>query len=113
MSNARVTRAADVPAEPSRRPGIRHRRLLGPESPSHHVVLVEADPGATVELHGITTNETLYVLEGRFELLLPEGDRPLLPGDLAHFPSGTTHGLVCRAGPGRFLAIFAPPKPGA
>ncbi len=108
--NARITRSADVPAEPSRRHGIRHRRLLGAESPSHHVVLVEAEAGATVELHEIGTNETLYVLEGRFELVLPEGPRPLGPGDLAHFPRGTSHGLVCRAGPGRFLAIFAPPK---
>lgn len=109
-ANARVTRSADVPAEPSRRRGIRHRRLLGADSPSHHVVLVEADAGATVELHEISTNETLYILEGGFELLLPEGPRVLEPGDLAHFPSGTTHGLVCRRGPGRFLAIFAPPK---
>lgn len=105
-------RAAEGRFLPTRRPGLRERRLLGPaDSPHQNLVMVEADEGAEVELHPVPNSESFVVLEGE---LLVHGDgyrERLGPGDVCHFPPGHSHGVRVTAAPARFLVVFAPARP--
>jgi len=105
-----VRKSSQLTPQPTRRQGIRERRLLFPkDSPQQNIVLIDADEGAKVEIHEITTSESIYVLMGSFEVTFEEsGSKHLGPGDLCHFRAGTSHGLCCIQGPGQFLAVFAP-----
>lgn len=71
-------------------------------------MLIDAEPGAAVELHPVRNSESFFVLEGRLEIF-GEGFREELgPGDLCHFPPALAHGVQILTGPARFLVIFAP-----
>ena len=95
----------------TKRKGVRERRLLTQGECSYqNIVLIDIDAGAEVELHPYPTSETIYVLQGEIEILLPESTECIESGDLYHFPPGATHGLRCLKGPGQFLIIFAPPR---
>jgi quercetin dioxygenase-like cupin family protein len=96
--------------QPTRRRGIKERRLLTPEdSPYQNVALIDAEHGAEVEIHPIATSESIFVLRGAFEVVLPDSTQPIRAGDIFYFPPKTIHGLRCADGPGQFLVIFAPP----
>lgn len=104
-----VTKSACKPWRPTRRVGIREKRLLTIEqSPHQNLVLVEMRPSAEVELHQIRYSESIFVIEGRYEVVTHKTTETLGPGDLCHFPPDSFHGLRCIQGPGRFLAVFAP-----
>lgn len=105
-----ITRNAAQAWRETRRPGIREKRLLGVEqSRNQNLVLVETDARAEVEQHEVRTSESIFVIEGHYEVVTQNTVERLGPGDCCHFPPGSSHGLRCLEGPGRFLAIFAPP----
>jgi quercetin dioxygenase-like cupin family protein len=97
-------------SQPTRRRGIKERRLLAPEdSPYQNVAIIDTEPGAEVEIHPISTSESIFVLRGTFEVVLPDSTQTIRAGDIYYFPPKTLHGLRCTDGPGQFLVIFAPP----
>lgn len=112
MSNDRpiFRNANDMNWQPTKRDGIEEKRLITPEdSPYLNVILIKAKQGAEVELHQIHTSESIYVLEGTFEVILPDGNnKSLKPREICYFPPNTSHGLKCIKGPGQFIVIFAP-----
>jgi quercetin dioxygenase-like cupin family protein len=111
MKNALIRLRSEASPKPSRRPGLAETILLGVEDcRTHNVVLVTVEAGSEVEVHEVSTHETLYVLSGAYELVLAEGNRNLGPGDLAYFEPGSAHGLACTSGPGQIVIIFAPPR---
>ena len=106
-----VCRAADRLLEPLRHRGMRQRRLLTEnDSAAQNVILVESEMGAEVEMHEIHTSESIFVLEGTFDLLLADRTERLGANDLAHCEAGSLHGLRCTDGPGRCLVVFAPSR---
>jgi quercetin dioxygenase-like cupin family protein len=95
----------------TRRGGIKERRLLLPEdSPHQNVIIVDAEQDAEVEFHQISTSESIFVLEGTFEVILSDSTQTLEAGDICYFLPKTSHGLRCTDGPGQFLVIFAPAR---
>lgn len=106
-----IRRFRAVDWTPSRREGIREKRLLCPEdSPHQNLVLVEADDGAEVELHPFEKSESFVVLAGLLEIRAEGFAERIGPGDVCHFPPGAVHGLRVVLGPARFLAVFAPAR---
>lgn len=104
-----LKKSSVLTSQQSRRRGIKERRLLTPEdSPYQNVVLIDAEHGAEVEVHQIATSESLFVLRGTFEVVLPDSTQTIRAGDICYFPPKTSHGLRCADGPGQFLVIFAP-----
>lgn len=96
--------------EPTRRSGIKERRLLAAEdSPYQNIAIMDAEHGAEVEVHRVATSESIFVLRGTFEVVLPDSTQSISAGDVCYFPPQTLHGLRCAQGPGQFLVIFAPP----
>lgn len=73
-----------------------------------NVVLIDAEPGATVELHPVSNSESFFVLEGRLEIFGENFREQLGPGDFCHFSPDMTHGVKITEGPARFLVTFAP-----
>jgi uncharacterized cupin superfamily protein len=73
--------------------GVRAARLLDRSRRPRLVSATwELDPGASsphYHLHH-ATEELLVLLAGRATLRTPEGERPLEPGDVVHFPAGAT-----------------------
>jgi oxalate decarboxylase/phosphoglucose isomerase-like protein (cupin superfamily) len=54
-------------------------------------------------------SETIYVIEGRFEIAVTGTRRVLGPGDVAHVPRGVEHsGAALGDRPGRRVLVFAP-----
>ncbi|KOF07232.1 hypothetical protein AC739_19545, partial [Planococcus glaciei] len=93
----------------SRREGLKERLLLSQRESCHqNVVLVDIEQDAEVELHQIQNSESIFVLKGIFEVILQDSTQRIEPGDLYYFPPHTSHGLICKEGPGQFLAIFSP-----
>lgn len=110
MINAIIKRESQGRYQSASRPGLSALPLITKaETDSQNLVLMQMAEGAEVELHKVKTHESLFVLEGRFTLVLPEGDQPLKQGDVAYFPDQSEHGLKCETGPGKFLLVFAPP----
>ena len=100
----------DLPSNPTRRDGISEKRLLSAQDSSfQNIVHLDAEEGSEVEFHRISTSESIFIMNGTFEILLNGGPRTAGPGCLIHFPPGNSHGFRCVKGPGQFLAIFAPP----
>ncbi len=99
------------PLEPTRRPGIRQRRLVGPDdSPHQNLVLVEADAGARVELHPVPNSESFFVLDGEL-VVFGDGYRERIgAGETCHFPPGHAHGVEVGEAGARFLVVFAPAR---
>jgi quercetin dioxygenase-like cupin family protein len=105
-----VKRASEILPQSSRRAGIKERRLITQGDSSYqNIILVDAEQGAEVELHEIKTSESIFIMKGAFEFILPESSEITTEGDVYHFPPGTSHGLRCTKGPGQFLVIWAPP----
>ncbi len=94
---------------PSRRGGIRERTLLAPkDSPYQNIVIIDAEHGAEVEVRQIATSESIFVLRGTFEVLLPDSTQTIGAEDVCYFPPKTLYGLRCTDGPGQFLLLSAP-----
>ena len=111
MARWKICCSSAMIAQPTRRKGISERRLLTcADSHQQNIVLIEIEQGAEVEVHEVSNSESLFILEGEYEVLSSDTTETLYPGDLVHFPPRTFHGLRCAEGPGRFLAIFAPAK---
>lgn len=109
MNQAIIRQSENVPRRATRRPGLFERRLLTAEDTTYqNIILVDCEPGATVEYHRIRTSESLYILDGKFELELDGTKQAIAPGDIVHFPADSFHGLRCLELPGKFLAVFAP-----
>lgn len=54
-------------------------------------------------------SETIYVIEGQFEMLVGGDPVTLGPGDVAHVPKGVTHsGSNAGDVPGRRVIVFSP-----
>jgi quercetin dioxygenase-like cupin family protein len=54
-------------------------------------------------------SETIYVVDGRFELTVDGERRELGPGDVAHVPAGVRHsGGTLGDEPGRRVVVFSP-----
>lgn len=112
MSEARpiLRKSSMLKPRQSRRRGIKECVLLASEdSPYQNIVLIDAGHGAEVEVHQIATSESIFVLRGTFEVVLPDSTQTISAGDICYFPPRTSHGLRCTDGPGQFLVIFAPP----
>lgn len=106
-----VVKSHAVESRQTRRKGILEKRLLAPEQSLYqNIVLVHADAGAEVELHDIVNSESIVVLSGTFRVLLDNAEDTISRGDVAYFPPGSRHGLICTQGPGEFLAVFAPAR---
>ena len=99
MKNKRIPpifrKSAEIRQEPGRRAGTTEKWLLEPgDSTLQNVLLVKTDAGAVVEYHEVGTSESLFVLEGVFEVLYddPEEEndrrafRRIEPGDFCSFP---------------------------
>ncbi len=112
MSNSFVIRRIfDLSTRPTRREGICERVLLtSDDSVQQNIVFVDAAEGAVVEYHRIRNSESLYILEGIFEVTTENLVHTLEPGHLCYFSPESSHGLRCVKGPGQFLAIFAPSR---
>lgn len=60
--------------------------------------------GAEFPLHKhATTDETIYVMDGRLELYLGDKVYMMTAGDYAYIPAGTEHGYIMRSWRTRFL----------
>ncbi|MBJ95934.1 MAG: hypothetical protein CMP23_15840 [Rickettsiales bacterium] len=95
----------------TRRAGLWERRLLGADvSHQQNLVLIDAEPGAEVELHYVQNSESFFVLAGCLRVSAPGFSAELGPGDLCYFPPGTAHGVEVVEGPARFLVVFAPAR---
>lgn len=72
-----------------------------------------APPGGGLPPHSHhAQDEAVYVLEGEYALATGDRKMRLRPGSSAFVPRGMVHALeVVGNGPGRFLAILAPPGP--
>ena len=106
-----IRRSSTMEPVPTRRRGIAERNLLtAGDSSYQHLVLIDAEYGSDVELHSVETSESIFVLKGSFEVLLPDTTQIIGTGDLCYFLPKTVHGLRCIDGPGQFLAIFSPGK---
>jgi quercetin dioxygenase-like cupin family protein len=107
-----IARGSALAWRPSRRAGMREKRLITAAQSRHqNVVLVETDAGTEIEAHESRTSESIFVIEGRFEVVTATAGEALGPGDLCYFPPSSRHGLRCVEGPGRFLVVFAPAAP--
>jgi quercetin dioxygenase-like cupin family protein len=54
-------------------------------------------------------SETIYVIEGRFSMIVDGEPVQLGPGDVAHVPMGVTHsGSAAGEGPGHRVIVFSP-----
>jgi quercetin dioxygenase-like cupin family protein len=106
-----IVKSASLKPSPTRRQGLQERRLLTfKNSPYQNLVLIEMEDGAEVELHRVETSESMFVLQGAFEVIFPNESQTLEAGDLCYFPPKTWHGLRCTGGPGQFLIVFAPSR---
>lgn len=106
-------RDVEVALQASKRPKVLEKRLLTKnDSTLQNIILIETELGAEVELHEIRTSESIYILSGTYELILPDKSENLKEGDLAFFPPKSLHGLRCVAGSGKFLAVFSPSADG-
>lgn len=72
-----------------------------------------APPGGGLPPHSHhAQDEAIYVLEGEYALVTGDKETRLGPGSFAFVPRGTVHAIrVAGDGPGRHLAILAPPGP--
>jgi len=96
----------------TQRGGIQEHKLLSSDESSYqNIVTIKAEAGATVEMHKITTSESIYVLSGSVEVISPDSNIQVLEtGDFCHFHPCTTHGLRVTKEPTYMLVIFAPPQ---
>lgn len=109
-----VVRSVAMPVAATRRAGVSERRLIGPaQSPWQNLVLVDFVDGAEVEWHRISPSESLFIIQGEFEVETATGVKRLEPGDLCYFPPGSSHGLRCSRGPAQMLVVFAPAADGS
>lgn len=109
MTPPLIRRSSRLEPTPTRRPGLRERRLLTPDdSAQQNAVLIDGDAGAEVELHPVPNSETFYVLRGALEVFTPDGRDTLGEGDLCHFEPGASHGVRILEPDTRFLVLFAP-----
>lgn len=52
-------------------------------------------PGSAFGLHGHTSDsETVIILSGKGKVRTPEGEEPVLPGEVHYCPRGASHALV-------------------
>ena len=66
-----VRRSGELVPAPTKREGVRERRLLSREECGYqNMVLIDMDEGAEIELHPYPTSESFFVLGGKLELLL-------------------------------------------
>ncbi len=108
-----VRRSGEMAPVATRRAGVAERRLLGPSQSRHqNVVLIDAAPGAAVELHPVENSESFFVLDGEIEVFGDGWHERLGAGDLCHFPPATAHGVRVGREPARFLVVFAPARGG-
>ena len=108
MNNIHVIKGVDIKLKPSKRPGITTVQLLGPKkSPYQNIAIAHYKTGASVEMHQTNVPESIYILSGRFDLVLDLGTKKLEPGDTVYFPIGTSHGIDCKA-TGTCLLFFTP-----
>ncbi len=71
-------------------------------------VLAAPGNGSPPHIHE-NEDESFYVLDGAFELLMGERVRALETGEYAFVPRGTVHRFQCAGGrPGRLLILFTP-----
>jgi quercetin dioxygenase-like cupin family protein len=104
-----VSRSRPHRWQTTRRTGLREIRLLtAAQSAQQNLVLLKADQGARVEPHRVENSESIFVIQGTFEVSSPRSTQVIGPGDLCYFPPGSSHGLRCLESPGQFLAVFAP-----
>jgi quercetin dioxygenase-like cupin family protein len=104
-----IRSSSKIEAKQSRRQGILERKLLtADDTKFQNVILTETEQGAEVELHEISTSESIFILSGSYEVVLEIGSHPLNTGDLVFFHPQSSHGLRCVHGPGSYLVIFAP-----
>jgi quercetin dioxygenase-like cupin family protein len=96
----------------TQRKGIKERKLLSPNESTHqNIIVVQAGVGSMVEMHEITTSESIYVLSGYVEVISPDNSVQLLEsGDFCHFHPNTMHGLRITKEPSFLLVVFAPPQ---
>ena len=90
-----------------------NRRLVGPETGSKYieVILGEMGPKGSAHPHVHDSSEQIiYVLEGRLRVISQDSDEILIQGDLGFIHKGASHQVICETGKARFLVIYAPPK---
>jgi quercetin dioxygenase-like cupin family protein len=110
-ASAVIRRSSEMSPQQTRRRGMMERRLLTPDdSRFQNLVLFDMEVGAEVEYHEVSNSESLFILEGVFEVVLDGTTKAISVGDACYFPQESSHGLRCIEGPGRFLAIFAPAR---
>jgi quercetin dioxygenase-like cupin family protein len=95
-------------------PGLRRTILQKMEFPDSYVTitaLVEIEAGAAVARHAHPGIETVYVLDGEFELAVKgEPARRLKTGDSFHVPRELPHGARNGDKPARLLVTYVVDK---
>jgi hypothetical protein len=114
-----IRNSKKVRPTPGSRAGITERWLLTPDdSEQQNILLVKTEEGSMIGYHEIGTSESIFVLEGEFEILFDDpGEenfqkamKQIGPGDLCYFEADSGQAIRCTQGPGRFLIVFAPSK---
>jgi anti-sigma factor ChrR (cupin superfamily) len=105
-----VVRAAQMPWEKTKFPGVETKTLLVNKESGLLTVLLKMEPGATLPDHEHVLIEQTYVLEGR--LVDKEGDEEGLevgPGEFVWRPAGSRHAAWTPEG-GLMIAVFQIPN---
>lgn len=90
-----------------------NRRLMGPSMGSKHVEVILGEMGqkGTADPHvHENLEQIIYLLEGNLKIASGEVEQILEPGDLAFFPAGISHQIICETRRAKCLVIYAPPK---
>lgn len=105
-----IRRSPEMTPSETRREGLCERLLLTAADSLHqNVVLFDAREGMEVEYHPVVTGESLFIMSGVHEVILPGCRETLAAGDIVYFPPGSEHGMKCIEA-GQYLAVFAPSK---
>lgn len=85
------------------------RKLTSVDTDGYYALVELTDTaGAGAPLHSHPWEETFYVLEGEFEMLIGNQSQICSVGSIAHVPADAVHGFKILSPVGRALALIAP-----
>ena len=111
----KIKHTSDVPAKDMgpELPGVSMQVLVGPEDGAENFVLrrFTLEPGAATPKHQHDWEHEIVVTEGEGVLVTPEGDKPLVPGDVIYLAPGDLHQFR-NAGTGTYRMVCLVPMKG-
>ena len=104
-----VRKSEKMMPQQTRRQGISERVLITYSQSEHqNIILVDMEQDAFVEMHKVLNSESIFIIEGEYEVGGTTVTDRLTKGDICYFYPGSNHSLTCVRGPGQILVIFAP-----